>query len=242
MVARRCPRQLLALALALLASAHRAVLATLPADNGGVSSTAAGDLAPDFKVVCSLTNGSNYTLTTNNGAVASPVDAPSPGAALVVLAVTPPLAQRSAGGHSAELLPDLFVQNMVESDASLGAFLGSDAVGSDAVGNTSYLFLAHASTDADAQAVTAALRARLSAKAVKMFGSSAPDALARMHFAAEPVSATGALSVWLGEWTTPVTAITFPAASNIPNISRLDGSKSLPLPSAAPPPTKHTHI
>eukprot|EP01052_Picozoa_sp_SAG31_P036820 SAG31_NODE_4650_length_3068_cov_2.827888_3_plen_157_part_00 len=91
----------------------------------------------------------NYTL-------ARAVHSQVPGA-LIVLSV------RLGNGTSEG--PDLFVQNMVSDDASLDAFLASDAVGDTAVGNTSYLFLAEAPSDSLAAAATAALQSRLSMRA-----------------------------------------------------------------------------
>ena len=108
--------------------------ATLPADNGGTSTYAVGDIAPKIAVVCSnfsnAAGSDNYTLV------------PTKGASLIVLSV-------SLGNSSDRTGPDLFVQNMVNNNASLDAFLGSDAVGSDAAGNA-FLFVVDAQTDDEA--------------------------------------------------------------------------------------------
>ena len=126
--------------------------ATLPADNGGKVTFAAGDIAPKIAVVCANFSdesaaGENYTLT------------PTRGASLIVLSIM-------LGNSSDGTGPDLFVQNMVTNNASLDAFLGSDAVGSDAAGNASFLFLADAQTEEEAAVATAALHTRLAARAL----------------------------------------------------------------------------
>jgi hypothetical protein len=198
-------RQLLDLiALAPLLLAGRAG-ATLPADNGGVAVFAAGDIAPKFEVACanhsSAAPDANYSLTL--GGKSSNALVPS---SLVILSMQ--LGNGSAGSEA-----DLFVQHMVTSDASLDAFIGSDAVGADSPGNTSYLWLANGPTDEAAAAATAALRARLAARAL---AASKPPAraLARMHFAVQSTNNTGALADWLAQWTTPITSIAFPGVNS----------------------------
>ena len=176
--------------------------ATLPADNGGVQTYAVGDLAPGFKVVCSAAGGgANYTLSSSSGVTTSDASGKAerlPSSLLI-------FAMNEA---------DLFTTNMATASASLDGFLGSDAVTGF---NASYLFLQHCADgddDASAAAATAAFRERLAARP-------GGKTLARMHFAAECVSKTGALAAWLDQWTTPRTVI---GGSELhANISRFDG-------------------
>jgi hypothetical protein len=185
------------------------VLATLPADNGGAVIYAPGDLAPSFKVVCSgATVGTNYTLASSSGVTT--VDASGTAerlpSSLLVFAMN---------------AADLFTSNMATASSSLDGFLASDAVTGY---NASYLFLLHC-TDDDAAAVaaTTAFRARLAARP-------GGKVLARMHFAAECVSKTGALADWLDQWTTPTTIIG--GATLYPSVARLDGKyEACPWPS-----------
>ena len=195
--------------------------ATLPADNGGAPTYAVGDSAPHFEVAVSNFSGvGNYSLVVPSAQVPS---------SLIILSVAPP----QPGGHA-----DLFVQHMIFDNSSLDAFLGSDAVGASAIGNTSYLFVANCATDKLAATTTAALRTRLSARAAAL-GLQPQKVLTRMHFAAQSVAppVVGQVPVapklqplvaWLASWQTPVTSITFPGLT----VSRLDGKYgSCPWPS-----------
>ena len=132
---------------------------------------------------------------------------------------------------------------MAVNNASIDAWLASDAVGSTS--NTSYLFLAHCgqsirgtaasgtagrrtvTTDADAAAVTAAMRDRISARG-------GVGQLSNMHFGVQCVekqvaaSGTsfgvgGGLEAWLADWSTPFTVITVGTGADAVNVSRLDG-------------------
>jgi hypothetical protein len=197
--------------------------ATLPADNGGAPVFEVGDLAPTFSVVCSNASSSelpasNYTLKLG-GRSSDPL-VPN---ALVIMSM-------HLGDSTAGIGPDLFVQHMATDNASLDAFLGSDAVGLNAAANTSYLFLARAPSDAEAARATAALRDRLTARAAAKQVAAPPEsALARMHFAIQSTNNSKGLAGWLAQWTTPVTSIVFSALDrNLGSMSarvmsRLDG-------------------
>eukprot|EP01043_Picozoa_sp_COSAG02_P046563 COSAG02_NODE_4367_length_5445_cov_2.017770_3_plen_610_part_00 len=181
--------------------------ATLPADNGGAATYAAGDIAPKIAVECANFSddaaSDNYTLV------------PKKGASLIILSV-------SLGNSSDRTGPDLFVQNMVNSNTSLDAFLGSDAVGSDATGNASFLFVIDAQTDDEAAAAATALHSRLAGRALAK-NHSVASALANLHFAVQSTSSAGALANVLRQWTTPVTSISFPTVDGGWTVSRLDG-------------------
>jgi hypothetical protein len=198
--------------LALLSCGH----ASLPADNGGAATYSAGDIAPKIAVLCANFSSEavpwskldeqgtgNYTLTATKGT------------ALIILSI-------SLGNSSDRTGPDLFVQNMLTSNASLDAFLDSDAVGSEAAGNASFLFLADTQTDDEAAAAITALRSRLAARAAAKNRSTA-SALTNVHFAVQSTSSTGPLANVLRQWMTPVTSIAFPTIDNGWTVSRLDG-------------------
>ena len=161
------------------------VTGTLPADNGGVSTFAIGDLFPGGSVLCTkFVNGTavdNYTL---------PIGPEVDGATLIVLALQP---------------TDLFSQNMAGANSSLDAFLHSDAVGLRAVGATSYLFLAYGLTDSDAAATTAALRMRMAARLAAT--KQTLDTLSRIHFGAQRAGSVAGLGAVLEQWTTPITSL-----------------------------------
>ena len=174
--------------------------ATLPADNGGVTTFGAGDVFAGGFVNCSNSSGT-YSFT---------IAPESAGAALIVFALQP---------------SDRFTAHMAGDNASLDAFLGSDAVGAAAVGNTSYLFLAYGASDAAAAGTTAAFRARLAARAA--IKSTPAEKLLRMHFATEEASGVKGLGAVLKQWTTPITSISYRCDPNhrgsVVNVSRLDG-------------------
>ena len=192
--------------------------ATLPADDGGVTTYAAGDKFAGGSVICTrfvqASAAGNYTL---------PIGPEVVGAAMIVFALQP---------------SDLFTKNMANGNASLDAFLNSDAVGASAVGATSFLFTAYGATDAISASMTAAFRARLVARLV-MMNRSTTDTLVRMHFAAQRAGSIAGLSPILEQWTTPITSIQVQLGSGrTMNISRLDGkyevcswsSEDAPLP------------
>ena len=179
------------------------LIGTLPADNGGVPAFSVGDLFAGGTVICTNTTGGNYTM---------PIAPEVEGAAMIVFALQP---------------ADLFTQHMASASASLDAFLQSDAVGSRAVGATSYLFLAYGANDAEAAATTAAFRSRLAAR-VKSTGLSL-DVLARMHFSAQRVEMIAGIGELLKQWTTPITSIRVELnGGRTMNLSRLDGKYEVP--------------
>lgn len=175
------------------------VTATLPADNGGASAYSVGDIFAGGTVLCVNSTGGNYTL---------PIEPEVEGAALIVFALQP---------------ADLFTQNMASANSSLDSFLSSDAVGAQAVGATSYLFLAYGRTDAEAAATTVAFRSRILDR-IMATKNHTVDTLARMHFGAQRVPSIAGLNDVLAQWTTPINSISvqLPAGATL-NISRLDG-------------------
>lgn len=177
-------------------------LATLPADNGGVPSFAAGDLYSGGSVVCTNFSGSSAT-----GTYVLPLGPEVDGAAMIVFALQP---------------SDLFTQNMASANVSLDTFLNSDAVGSQAVGATSYLFLAYGPDDTAAAVATAAFRERLIARLAAV--NLSLSTLDRMHFGAQQASTIKGLGSVLKQWTTPVNSIRVQLDDGSDmNISRLDG-------------------
>lgn len=189
--------------------------ATLPADNGGPATYSAGDIAPKIAVVCANFSTENAASTSRESDTENYTLTATKGTALIILSV--------ALGNSSDMTgPDLFVQNMVTNNASLDAFLDSDAVGSEAAGNASFLFLADASTDVEAAVATTALRKRLAGRALAK-NRSTTLALANVHFAVQSTSSTGVLADVLRQWTTPVTSIAFAGINDGWTVSRLDG-------------------
>ena len=113
---------------------------------------------------------------------------------------------------------------MASARNSLDAFLRSDAVGSHAVGKTSYLFLSYGDNDVDAANVTSAFRARLLARVNAM--KLPIETLERMHFGAQRASAIPGISPVLAQWSTPINMIQVHLdATRLRQmwISRLDG-------------------
>ena len=178
------------------------LLTTLPADNGGRPTYGVGDRFSGGTVLCTdFSNASslgNYTLR---------IAPEAAGAAMIVFALQP---------------SDLFTQNMASAQASLDAFLHSDAVGLQASGGTSYLFLAHGPDDAAAAAATAAFRARLVARVAGT--NLSLGTLSRMHFGAQRASSVAGLGPILEQWTTPINSMRVVLEDgSAMNISRLDG-------------------
>ena len=188
--------------------------ASLPADNGGVATYAAGDIAPRIVVTCANFSSEETVSSSREAEAGNYTLTAAKGTPLIILSA-------SLGNSSDRTGPDLFVQNMVTNNASLDAFLDSDAVGSRAAGNASFLFLADTQTDYQAAAATTALRQRLAWRALAKNRSSS-SALANVHFAVQSTSSTGALADVLSQWTTPVTSIVFPSIGGW-TVSRLDG-------------------
>ena len=160
-----------------------AATATLPADNGGTATFGAGDYFAGGQVTCTnfTQPGSNYSLA---------LQAEVSGAALIIFALQP---------------DDLFTRYMARANASIDAFLRSDAVGEAAVGSTSYLFLAYGKGDDEAAADTSALHSRLAARLAAL--ELPQTTLARMHFACERADAVPGLNAVLAQWTTPINSL-----------------------------------